>query len=472
VKIAEPAAAAASAPVGAEAPANNLAAVRAEAVPEPVQPANPRYGVGYGPAPATAKAAPAAAAVAVPAATMAPVPVAVAPAAPKPLPVKRRGPWWKRALFFLRPPWRGLIFKLGVGAGVASLAVAHQNQLMPPPLPSKEARTTARPAPAPTAESRPAAPSSPAAALPSHRGPVLALGFLNGGQRTVTIGADALAHISDTNSGAVQRTIPLTFPPAVASPAVAPALSAPALVAASIQGTTALAVHADGTVVTWDLDKGERSAVTRRNDGAVSAAAALDELERLAAAGPDGRVVLLDRKTGGQPVTSAESHGDGIRALTLVPGRSVLATASIDKTVKVWNTETLALIRTYRGHGAGVTAIDSAPDGRSLASAGEDGQIRLWSTASNRLIRSFKAHTARITSVSYAPGGEVIVSAAEDGSVKLWDARRGKLVQELPPKNGSVRSVTFAADGRRLVVAGEDGTVKLWDAGPIRLARD
>ncbi len=94
---------------------------------------------------------------------------------------------------------------------------------------------------------------------------------------------------------------------------------------------------------------------------------------------------------------------------------------------KVWNAETLSLVRTYRGHSGAVLALDASADGRTLASGADDGQIRLWSTASTRQIRSMRAHGGSITSLAFSPGGDLLASASEDGGVKVWDAKRGKL---------------------------------------------
>lgn len=487
-----------------------LDAVLPEFDPTPAAP-NARHGLGYGPMPMTQMAP--AALVQVPVQQAGPVqqpgpqPVLAPPGLPEPkmrpasaptraetklpeaaipIPVpmkKRRGSLVSRATFFLRPPWRGLFFKLGVGAAVASLAVAYQNQLQPT-------------APAKQAVPRPAAPNPPpkqTVALPSalptpkldprivatltaHRGSIVALAVHPIGRRIVTVGMDGQVRISDIDTGSLTRAFSLTAPspaiPATGIPTVAPMAPLSPPVAAAIQGNQIVTAHNDGSVALWDLDKGERIASTRRLDGAVSAVAFTSETDRIAVAGVDGKLMLLDRKSASSaPLVAGDGHREAITALAYVGERNGLLTASADKTVKSWNAETLSRRRTHTGHRDTVTALDAAGDGKSFASGSDDGQVRLWSTLSSSVRRTLRAHEMKVTTLAHSPVGDLLASGAADGVVKLWELKSGKELAMIVTRAGAVRAMGFTPDARRLVIASDDGSVKIWDVAGLRVAR-
>jgi hypothetical protein len=476
------------------------AAVDPVLAPRP-QPANAsapvRHGLGYGPAPvllpvATPRVTPPSAAAA---ATADATPAAMAEAVPvpvKPVPLKRKPESLGRRLwFFLRPPWRGWVMKLGAGIAIATLAVTYQD-LLPaawqpvPPAPVPPGRPAASVTPVSPPASAPAAPApapparlvpdiKAAATLSGHRGPVLALGFQQSGRRIVTVGADQVIRSTDLDQPHTSRSVTLGGAGPAAGPATTPAAAAappPApIVAASLLGAQAATAHADGTVIVWDVESGARIATTRRLDGAVTALSPTDDPERMIVAGPDGRIIMLDRRSG-TPVVADEAHRDIVRAVTFVAGRNGILSASADRTIKAWNASSLDLRRTHVGHKDAVTALAAAPDGRVFASGDDAGEVRLWSAFASQSRRTLKAHTARVSALAYAPDAGLTASAAADGTVKLWDTRRGRELAGVQASMAAIRVLAFTSDGRRLVTAAEDGGVKLWELTGLRSARD
>jgi WD40 repeat protein len=240
-----------------------------------------------------------------------------------------------------------------------------------------------------------------------------------------------------------------------------------------IQGTILVTAHSDGTVALWDLDKGERVASTRRLDGSVTAVAFTGDADRVAVAGGDGKLMLLDRKSGSStPATSGDGHREAITAMIYVGERNGLLTASSDKTIRSWNADSLSRRRTHVGHRDGVSALDVASDGRTFASGADDGQVRLWSTLSSSVRKTLRAHDAKITALAHAANGDTLASGAADGTVKLWDLKSGRELAFVPVKAGAVRALLFTSDSRRLIVASDDGTVKAWDIAGVRLSRN
>jgi hypothetical protein len=126
----------------------------------------------------------------------------------------------------------------------------------------------------------------------------------------------------------------------------------------------------------------------------------------------------------------------------------VLASASGDGTVKLWDAHSGQLKQTLKGHSSevfsgvfsGVTAVAYSPDGKELASASDDKTVKLWDAHSGQLKQTLKWHSSTVNAVAYSPDGKELVSASEDGTVKLWNHNQFttlKLFYDFDPKQVS-----------------------------------
>lgn len=101
-----------------------------------------------------------------------------------------------------------------------------------------------------------------------------------------------------------------------------------------------------------------------------------------------------------------------------------------------------------------------SPDGKTIATASFDKTAKLWSS-DGKLIQTLLGHTGPVVDVSFSPDGKTIASASENGTVKLWN-QNGKLLLNLKNQhNGAVWSVKFSPDGQKFATASDDKTVKI-----------
>jgi WD40 repeat protein/tRNA A-37 threonylcarbamoyl transferase component Bud32 len=147
-----------------------------------------------------------------------------------------------------------------------------------------------------------------------------------------------------------------------------------------------------------------------------------------------------------------------------------IASASTDKTVRVWDAATGGKVLTYRGHKDWVLSAAWSPDGKYIASGGAgytgggDRTVQVWEATTKNLIYTFHNHTDSVSSVAWSPDGSRIASASYDNSVRVWDAYTGQNVLIYPDHTDWVKSVAWSPDGKRIASASHDKTVRVWDA--------
>ena len=151
-----------------------------------------------------------------------------------------------------------------------------------------------------------------------------------------------------------------------------------------------------------------------------------------------------------------------VTSVAFSPDGKILASGGWGGTIKLWDVESGALLKTLKSHSKPVSSVSFSPDGKILASGSGDKTIKLWDVKSGTLLKTLEGHFDSVSSVSFSPDGRILASGSGDDTIKLWDVESGALLKTLRGHSESVSSVSFSPDGRILASGSRDNTIKLW----------
>lgn len=268
----------------------------------------------------------------------------------------------------------------------------------------------------------------------------------------------------------------------------------------------------DATTRVWPAeDPSAAPRVLSRPDDSFAYTVEFAPDSRRLVSGGNGSLRIWDLEDEGAPPIDLIGHFAAVESASFSPDGARLATASRDRTVRVWDVsdpEVRSLLA-LRGHRGDVKSVDYSPDGERLLSSGVDGRIFVWSADGYAFERvtSWQDNDRTVARVAMVPSGDLVASSGFDGPIYLreldaapdappieigdetfpvrglaldpsgrriaaavgpgtlvWDINGGKLGESfgLRSEGASAEGVAFSPDGSRIAAAGMDGEVRVW----------
>ncbi len=157
------------------------------------------------------------------------------------------------------------------------------------------------------------------------------------------------------------------------------------------------------------------------------------------------------------------AHWGTIHSLALSPDGAVLAAASEDASIGLWNPDILHSLGALTGHEGPVRWVAYLPSGKQLLSAGADGTVRLWDVAERREVRKLTGHTGSVRCVAVTPDGRQALSCGDDATIRLWNIETGEELRKFDKHTRAVWKVCLTADGKRVLSGGDDHILRFWE---------
>ncbi len=190
----------------------------------------------------------------------------------------------------------------------------------------------------------------------------------------------------------------------------------------------------------------------------------------LASAGLDKTIRIWDVASGSQ-LAVLGGHNYAINALAYSPDGLWLASAGVDGSVRLWDAKSGAQRGALRGDGGEFYAVVFSADGKRLAAAGKDRTVYVWEVEGGRRLFALDGHRDNVFALAFSPNDRILVSAGADRTLRLWSMHDGALLAELSGHKDAVLTLAFSPDGRWLASGDAGETIRQWETRDYTLTR-
>lgn len=173
-----------------------------------------------------------------------------------------------------------------------------------------------------------------------------------------------------------------------------------------------------------------------------------------------------------EKVTAFEAHTDYIRHLEVHPTLPCVLSCADDMNIKMWDWEkNWMCTQVFEGHGYYVMMVKFNPkDTNTFASASLDRTIRVWGLGSTHPHFSLDGHERGVNCIDYYPGGDkpYLISGSDDRTVKIWDYQTKAIIHTLDGHGNNLTAVMYHPRLPLIISACEDGAVRMWHSTTYR----
>lgn len=218
----------------------------------------------------------------------------------------------------------------------------------------------------------------------------------------------------------------------------------------------------DGTVRLWRGKDGSPIRIINVPETQVRCLAISPQGDRIATAPSDSHLLRVwDAKTG-QQIKMLAGHEGILWAVAFSPKGDLLASGGHDRSVRLWDTQDMDSIFSFKGYSMGIASIAFSPvDPDILLSTYDDGVARMWNIKTGQSHKIFKKAGQLVWKAVFHPTATMVVCSFPTGLVHLLDAQTGKILKSFKDDGKPFGMALFSPDGQTLVTGGNKAS--LWD---------
>lgn len=217
----------------------------------------------------------------------------------------------------------------------------------------------------------------------------------------------------------------------------------------------------NGQIILWDTKNGNILNHLRGHRQTVSSLALKPNSNNLISGGWDSTINFWNISTG-EHLQKIDINGK-VRDIAISADGNILATATDEKTVRLWDTIAGQPKGILEGHKESAECVAFSPNGGVIATGSNDNTIKIWHLKSGQQLNTFSEPTSKNTDcVAFSPDGNLLASSSLK-VIRIWDVMTGKIQKTFTGHTTWVRSVQFSPNGGMLASCSSDGTVILWD---------
>ncbi|MBN3909245.1 MAG: NACHT domain-containing protein [Nostoc sp. NMS1] len=229
--------------------------------------------------------------------------------------------------------------------------------------------------------------------------------------------------------------------------------------------------HEDQTIKLWDVNLNAPQSlkvdlqpfrVLHGHSNRIFSVAFSPNGQFLASASADRTIKLWSPHTG-QCLKTLHGHGSWVWAVAFSPDSNFLASGSYDHTIKIWDVHSGECLQTLQGHPGSVLAIAFSPDGKTLFSSGYDSIVKCWDLETGNCLHTWEADSNRVWAVAVSPDTQYVATGGDDSLVRLWDIHTGGCLRTFSGHTSQVLCILFTKDGSRMISSSSDRTIKIWN---------
>ncbi len=296
-----------------------------------------------------------------------------------------------------------------------------------------------------------------------HEDAVTDVAFLKGGNMAVSSGLDGTIRLWDTETGRMQKVLYSTQDEIFA-------------LDISADGSKVISTEYKGQVHVHDIEEGSIQHLTGLLGWSADIIYSPDS-NKAAAWNMDGDIWIWNTPTGEHAGTLKGQKNKWGMALAWSPEGTWLASGRVD--ITIWDIASKNKFQTLEGHKDFIRDLVFSPDGQYLASACMDKTVRVWDISTGKVLYVLRPQglviylksgpvvnpiSLPMSAVAFSPDGKKLATGGADRVVRMWDAAKGELLHEYKGHRMSITAVVFSPDGTRLLSSSLDHTIRVWDA--------